>query len=247
MRRIPALSVVASGKVKAEREVHLSFKVAGKIASVSAEVGKLVEKGEVLARLDTSKLWNDLQKSYADLNKTNSEYYQARDKLGEVRQTYKADPHSNEAKAALGQQQTAVDAQLFALEKARFQLKIAKNSLADTSLRSPIVGMVTEVNAKVGERLSAFDTEPLITISDFDTLYFEAEIEERSGGLIKLGQKAKIEFDFYPEKEFSGEVFELGKQIRTTKDGDRVFPVKIKIESKEFLPLELEGDAEIFL
>lgn len=57
--------VAVTGKVTPAEKVDLSFEVGGRVGSVSAEVGKVVKKGTVLARLSNAEYQASLQKSQA--------------------------------------------------------------------------------------------------------------------------------------------------------------------------------------
>lgn len=61
-------SVTVSGKVVPSQEVNLSFELAGIIDSVSVDVGDEVVAGQVLARLDSSEILNEVSESQASLD-----------------------------------------------------------------------------------------------------------------------------------------------------------------------------------
>jgi HlyD family secretion protein len=50
----------------------------------------------------------------------------------------------------------------------------------------------------------------LLTISDMATVETELEVDETSIPSVKLGQKARIRIDAYPNRTFQGEVTEVG-------------------------------------
>lgn len=60
--------VKISGKVIPKESVNLSFEISGTIASVSREVGSVVNKGSLLARIDASSISAEVLKAEAELN-----------------------------------------------------------------------------------------------------------------------------------------------------------------------------------
>ncbi len=61
--------VAATGKVKAREEVSLGFNASGRVSGVYFQIGDKVEKGKVIAKLDTSALEADLLKAKSALDK----------------------------------------------------------------------------------------------------------------------------------------------------------------------------------
>lgn len=61
-------TVKVSGKVIPEESVELGFEISGTILSVSKEVGNVVRRGDVLARLDSSTISSEILKARAELS-----------------------------------------------------------------------------------------------------------------------------------------------------------------------------------
>jgi multidrug efflux pump subunit AcrA (membrane-fusion protein) len=60
-------SITVSGKVVPAQEIDLGFEATGRVASVSVEIGDEVKAGDVLAKLDTSEINNEILESQAAL------------------------------------------------------------------------------------------------------------------------------------------------------------------------------------
>jgi HlyD family secretion protein len=99
------------------------------------------------------------------------------------------------------------------LDSARGQLQVAQAHLADTIIRSPFSGIVTQKYATVGAFVtpttsasntsSATSTSIVAVAQDLEIL---AKIAEVDIGQIRLGQTVEINVDAYPEKVFQGRV-----------------------------------------
>ncbi len=66
--------VSETGSVKATENISLGFKTIGRIAKINAAVGDAVKKGDVLAELDPSQTYSQLQNARAALEQANTEY-----------------------------------------------------------------------------------------------------------------------------------------------------------------------------
>jgi cobalt-zinc-cadmium efflux system membrane fusion protein len=78
----------------------------------------------------------------------------------------------------------------------------------DTSIRSPLAGVVTKVDAAPGEVVSA-DSQ-LFEIADLSQVWVQAEVFERDLGRIQVGQTALINVETYPDQQFQGRVSYIG-------------------------------------
>jgi HlyD family secretion protein len=111
---------------------------------------------------------------------------------------------------------------------AQFQasLQSAQADLAKLSLRSPINGLVTTQDAKVGEIVGA--NESLIAVISDNNLEIEANVSEVNIGKIQVGNKVSITFDAFLGQTFEGEVVYIDP-AETIVDGVVNFKVKINL------------------
>lgn len=227
-------SVYASGKTKAEKEAHLSFKNTGRIVYLPVKKNQEIKKGQVLASLDTSDLAANKEKELTDYLKTRWDFEQTRDNYKDVIKT-------DSIKRTLDKSQ-------FDLNNSVTDVEIADRAVKNSYLYSPYDGVITEVNGEVNEWVSLFSTEPLVTIIDPQTVYFNAELEEEDIWKIKKGDKALVTLDAYPKKVFEGAVSEIEKSAIVKENGDTVLPVKVVLDSNYSLPIAgLNGDAQFIL
>lgn len=86
----------------------------------------------------------------------------------------------------------------------------AKEALSYTTITSPIDGVVTRINAEVGE-VVIFGTmnnpgTVILEVADLSTMLVVAEVDEADVGKMEVGQKAAVHVDAYPDHEFTGVV-----------------------------------------
>jgi HlyD family secretion protein len=140
------------------------------------------------------------------------------------------------------------------IERAQAQLGVTESQLDDTSVSSPIDGVVLVKSAEIGEVLAAGTT--VVTIGDLDHPWLRGYIKETDLGRVKLGQKVKLTTDSYPGKDYWGHVSFIAseaeftpKQIQTAEERVKlVYRIKIEVDnSSHELKSNMPVDAEIEL
>ncbi|HTA95570.1 MAG TPA: efflux RND transporter periplasmic adaptor subunit, partial [Verrucomicrobiae bacterium] len=139
----------------------------------------------------------------------------------------------------------------------------AKDSLAKTTIVSPLDGTITELNSQLGERvLGTAENEgtAIMTIADLDNMEARVDIGEMDVVLIQPGQKARLEVDSFRDKKFTGEVTAVSNSSgdsssrssassysSSSSSGQEAtqFQVRIHVEDKEFFRPGMSVTAEI--
>jgi HlyD family secretion protein len=102
-----------------------------------------------------------------------------------------------------------------ALTIARADVSQAEAMIEKTRIRAPADGTVLNVWAKVGEMAAPSPDAPLVMFGDLSTLKVRAEVEERDVVKIRLGQRAVIRVDAFPNRDFDGVVTQLAPALGT--------------------------------
>lgn len=140
------------------------------------------------------------------------------------------------------------------VERAKAQLGVTESQLQDTTVYSPIDGIVLVKSAEVGEVLAAGTT--VVTIGDLDHPWLRGYINEKDLGRVKLGQQVKVMTDSFPGKVYQGRISFIAseaeftpKQIQTPEERVKlVYRIKIDIENpNRELKANMPVDAEIEL
>lgn len=110
---------------------------------------------------------------------------------------------------------------------------------------SPIDGTVIAIDKKDGE--IATPAVGFITVTDFNNLYFEANLDQEDFGLVKLNQEAEIKLDSYDRNVFKSVVYELPNYAEVSGANKDLFTIKLKITDTNNLSvlLGMTGDADI--
>ncbi len=103
---------------------------------------------------------------------------------------------------------------------AEAEIARAKENLSYTTIASPIDGIVTRVNAKVGETVvTGTMNNPgttILEISDLSQMQVDAQIDESNIAAVHIGQKAKVHISAYPDQTFDGVVKLVGFDVADT-------------------------------
>lgn len=134
------------------------------------------------------------------------------------------------------------------LDRTRRELEAARAELQKTVLRSPITGTVVRRNLRMGEAVSSFQVDPVVTVADLEDLRIRAEVDEIDIGKVEVGQRVYAESESFPDLILHGRVIRLGstmgrKTIRSTdpnaRKDVRIREVLIDVKETAELPLGL--------
>ena len=145
-RRTQSLSL--AGTVVPRIEATLGFRVAGKIVARSVDVGTIVKAGDLIAQLDPSDFRLAVDNARAALASAEADYLRAKadhERYLNLRGSTAFTPQT------LEQRQSIASTTLARVDQARSQLTSAENSLAYTDFRADAPGVVTAVQAEVGQ------------------------------------------------------------------------------------------------
>ncbi len=92
------------------------------------------------------------------------------------------------------------------LATARGELSVAEAAVERARIRAPTDGTVLGVYVKCGELAAPSPEAPLVVMGDLSALRVKAEVEERDAPKVKVGLRAIIRADAFPDKEFNGVV-----------------------------------------
>jgi HlyD family secretion protein len=127
------------------------------------------------------------------------------------------------------------------VKEAEASLNLLETQLKDTEIISPIEGVVVYKAYEEGEMVNAGAS--VYTIHDFKDIWVRVDIEETMIGRIKLGSRAAVTAPSIPDKEFKGDVIEIGREGEFATQRDvtrgradiRTFRVKIGIKDSNGL------------
>jgi len=240
--------VSASGRIEAKRKVDLSSHVMGQIVNLAVREGDQVRKGDFLLQIDKAQLAANTAVAAASVKALLSDRDAARANLVEAQRNYDRAQRNFEQKiipaAELDRARAAIEAGTAnvasadrRIEQARAGLLGAQDTLSKTTIHAPMSGIVTRLPVEEGE-VAVIGTmnnpgTVLLTISDMSVVEAVIEVDETDMPNVKLGQKAKVTIDAYPNKTFDGLVTEAGSSPITRTGvaaGNEAIKFEVKIQ-----------------
>lgn len=185
-------SITASGLVASSEEAKLSFKIGGIIQKIYVTEGQKVGKGQLLASLNMTEI--DAQVSQAKYGVEKAE----RD-LKRVESMYK------DTAATLEQMQNATTG----FDVAKQNLQIAQFNRSYAQITSPIDGSVIKKMANEGELTGPGTPIFYITSNRQGDWVVRVGVSDKDWARLKVGDKASVVLDAYPNETFTGSVKKL--------------------------------------
>lgn len=214
-------TVVLSGRVQASEHSELSFEVAGEIRSLAVDVGDPVSQGQVLARLDTARYQLAHDQSLASER-------EAAAALQEARLDYRR--QSDLAERGFGSE-SQLDSARAALESARYRheaavasRRIAERDLAQTQLKAPFEGTVSQRLAEPAERVSA-GQPVLAVISDRDGYEVETSVPETLISRLSKKPEQRVSIPAVGPGTVPARIHQIGSQPRSANN----YPVTLSL------------------
>jgi cobalt-zinc-cadmium efflux system membrane fusion protein len=211
-----AAAVVSfSGRVTFDEDhtQRLSTPIDGRVTVMVVKVGDKVKVGQPLLRLSSpqvGQLQSDAQRATQDLTLAEKNAERARklkvDGAISDKEVAEAEGDLIKAKSAASQATTRLAA-----------LNVpASDPTATVTLSAQVAGTVVERNVLVGQEVRQDQTNPLLTITNLDTVWVVADVYEQDLGLVQAGAGVKVHVPAYPGVAFPGTVAHLGDVVETT-------------------------------
>jgi HlyD family secretion protein len=247
--------VTANGKIQARNKVDMSALVMGQIVNLAVREGDHVKKGQLLLQIDRVQLAAQAQGREAslsamhhDLDAARANAEQAKSDFERAKQNFQAkilaEADYQKAKSNLDSAEATLAATEQRMNSTSADLVASRDSLSKTTVTSPLDGIVTSLPIKEGEvtvvgTMNNAGTQ-LMTVSDMGQVEAVMMVDETSVPQVKLGQKATLKIDAYPNHKFEGTVTEVGSSPIPKNDPDLLalvanseainFKVKIRLD-----------------
>jgi HlyD family secretion protein len=248
--------VTANGKIQAQRKVDMSALVMGQIVNLAVKEGDHVKKGQLLLQIDRAQLAAQAQGREAslaamqhDLEAAKATAAQAQFDYERAKQNFQghilAEADYQKAKSTMETANANLAATESRMNSTMADLAASRDSLSKTTVTAPIDGLVTSLPIKEGEvtvigTMNNAGTQ-LLTISDMASIEAVMMVDETSMPQVKIGQRATLTIDAYPNRKFDGTVTEVGSSPIPKNDPDLLtlvanseainFKVKIRIDN----------------
>lgn len=194
-------SVNATGEVKAIELVTVGAQTSGKIEYLPVKVGQRIQKGDLIAQIDSTTQENDVNSAKAKLTSLKAQLNAAEisAKIAEKQfireqRLLKKNAASQEdfenAKDAFEAAKAKVTELKASIAETALALNTAETNLGYTKITAPLDGVVVSVPVKTGQTVNAaMNTPTIVQIADLSQMEILIEISEGDIGKVQTGAK----------------------------------------------------------
>ena len=205
--------IQVSGTAEAVKEAYISPEVGGQIREIYVSEGDFVERGKLLAKLNTEINESSIADMQSSLDLA-TVVYEKQKRLWEKgigSEIQYLNAKNN--KESLEQKMVTL----------RAQLDMAM-------LKSPVSGVVDEIYRKKGELASpGFQ---LMRIVNLEEIYINADVSETYLSQVNEGEIVQVEFPVYPDMKLEVPIYRKGNVINPN---NRTFTVQLKLKNPDRL------------
>lgn len=200
--------LTASGEFVSPVRSELSPKTPGRVAKLYVDEGTRVRRGQPVLLLESDYARLNLQSAEAEVARAKA----VRDEAGRDLERKKGLAGKGSIPGAtLDRSQAAFEQANAALSGASAQVALLRQQIADSTLRSPVDGIVAEKRTDVGARLG--DGGVAFVVVQLSPLKLRFQVPERYLGRIKAGDRVTARVDPYPNETFEGTIKTIGGVI----------------------------------
>lgn len=200
-RKTVTKEVRYTGDIKAEQEVKIYSKVPDRILNFEVDEGDYVNKGDVLVRIEATKIEQAVIQAKAAVVSTKAQLVNLESEYQRAQRLIKENAMSQQQYDAVKTQFEATQA---LAEQSQAALIQAESQLADANVTAPISGIIGIRNYEQGDL--ATGPLPLLTIVQMNQVKVEVNAPEQDFGQLKIGQRATLFVMSYPNKKFIGKI-----------------------------------------
>jgi RND family efflux transporter MFP subunit len=232
-RRDIASSVQATGVIRAKigAEVKVGARISGRVEKLYANIGDVVKKGQVIARLEQEDLRAKVNEANMNLKINEANLDLAQKNLQRMQNLYAKDFVSKDKVDVAERDYKATVAQSNQIKET---IRYNETQMSYANIYAPISGVIASVATQQGETVSAssLNVPTFVTIVDLNRLEIYAYVDETDIGKIKPGIEATFTVDSFPEKDFKGKVTAIYPKA-TIQDNVVYYITIISIENPE--------------
>jgi HlyD family secretion protein len=243
--------VSATGKIQPEVEVKIAPEVSGEVVELGFREGAEVKKGALLLSIKPDFYQAQVEQQEANLVaakamalQAKAQRLKAQDDLKRAEDLFAkkllSDSDIGAARTALEVAQANLENGEAQIRRTEGSLNQARDSLTKTKIYAPIDGKVSSLSTEVGERVAgtgSYGGAEVMRVADLGNMEVRVNINENDIVNVKVGDKAKVAIDAFPNRKFDAIVKEIGSAARIsgqyTQDEVTNFLVKIRVIDKD--------------
>lgn len=223
--------ITATGNLAPVNQVEVGSELSGIVKNVEVDFNDLVRVGQVLARLDTSKLEAQLLQSNASLEAARAKVLQTSATVKETSQNLErlqsllamsqgkaVSKHDlDAARASLDRAKADLASAEAAVNQNKAVLKAIETDLAKAIIHSPINGVVLNRSVDPGQTVAASLQAPVLfsLAEDLAKMELHVDVDEADVGKVSAGQVATFMVDAFPERSYPARISQVRYASKT--------------------------------
>jgi len=235
-KRDIVVSAQASGAIQPDTTVEVKTRASGEVLQILAETGQLVNRGQLLIRIDPRQAKNAVDQSKAQLTLAQAQLDNAKTQLDRSKTLLEAQTITQQEYETA---QLAYASASASVVQRRIEMENNQISLEDTDVKAPITGVLIQKGVERGQvvasaTFNAGGGTVLMKMADLNLVQVRTLVDETDIGKIKAGQATTVTVDAYPNRPFQGEVLKI-EPLAEVQQNVTMFPVLVRIDNREGL------------
>jgi len=247
--RLIKSSILASGTLAFREQVQLRSEVIGQVTDLHVEEADLVEKDDLVITLDPKTYQAQVEQAEALVRIQQIAIERQRlliktlsDRFERQKTMFAKNLVDEDSFEAIESELSLAKVDLRSLQEslaqARAALDQAEELLSKTQIKSPIDGVIIQIDIKVGETVIAGTTNipgsTMMVIADPSETLTEVQVDEADIAQVHVGQQADIFAAAYPDTPLVGTVQSIASVARQTPgQASLSFLVKILLDEQD--------------
>lgn len=238
-------TISAPGTIDPRTKVDISAQVSARIVALPYREGTRIKKGDVLVRLDAVDLSAALDSAkarhaseQARLEGVRASMENADREMRRRKELLDTKDISQEefdsARTAFDQLKSQYEQTLREIDIAVANIKRAEKDLGNTTIQSPIDGVITKLDAEVGELVVVGTLNNagsvIMQLADLSDMLMKAKVDESNIAPVMASQKCRVFINAYPGQTFTGQVERVRPTRMLDKDGTAYFETEIQVD-----------------
>lgn len=241
-------TVSATGTLAPVNEVTVGSEVSGTIKTVEVDYNDRVTLGQVLARIDITKLAAQVLQTESGLEAARAKVLEAEAtqqeagaqlaRLGRVRELSGGKVPSEfefeGQQAAVARAKAGLASAKADVAQAQAALDLTRSDMDKAVIHSPINGVVLTRQIEPGQTVAAsFSAPVLFTLAeDLAKLELQVDVDEADVGRVREGQEATFTVDAYPDRHFPAAITQVRFGSKTT-EGVVTYTTVLKVNNDD--------------
>lgn len=236
-------TVAATGKIQPETELALSSEVSGEIIELPLKEGQVVEKGDLLVKINPDLIQAMVSQSQAGLQNVRAQMAQTEAGEKNAKLNYERNKtlfekgvisksEWDKSIADYDMAQANRKAAYYNVQSASANVKQSVDNLSRTTIYSPMAGTISKLSVELGERVvgtAQMAGTEIVRVANLQNMEVVVDVNENDIVKISVGDSTKVEVDAYLKREFRGVVTEIANSAETALSADQVTNFKVKV------------------